>query len=121
MSMDGLIARLCKQTAVYWGTPVEDGYGGCTFADPVEIACRWEDKKEVYMSGSGEQLVSLAVVYVTQDVDEKGWLYLGLLTDFDSSLDTSKPKALSGTFEIKRFDKSPSLLVSTDCIRKVYL
>ena len=33
--MDSLLTRFANQTAVYWGSPVDDGYGGKTYADPV--------------------------------------------------------------------------------------
>ena len=39
--------RFCVETAVYWGNPQNDGYGGFTFDTPVEIKCRWEEKSEV--------------------------------------------------------------------------
>jgi len=38
--------NLLRQTAVYWGSPVNDGYGGKTFAAPVEVQCRWMIKQE---------------------------------------------------------------------------
>ena len=78
MGMESFIARLCTQTAVYWGTPVDDGYGTKTFADPVEISCRWEDIVDRINRVGGrleEEIISKAQVYVTQDVDERGYLY----------------------------------------------
>jgi hypothetical protein len=80
-SITGLLARNCKQRAVYWGSPVEDGQGGKTFAAPVEIACRWEEMNQIVSDAKGSELTSRAVVYVLQDVDEEGFLYLGDLLD----------------------------------------
>ena len=112
MGIENLIARLCTQTAVYWGSPVADGYGGKTLADPVEISCRWEDRVEkisiVTASRLGEEIVSKAQVFVTEDVEELGWLFLGDLDDLDSD-EEADPMTVDGAYEIKRFDKTPVL------------
>ena len=73
MGIENFITRTCSQTAVYWGTPVADGYGGKTFVDPVEISCRWENRVEKISrvgSRTGEEIISQARVFVTQDVNE---------------------------------------------------
>ena len=44
MSITNFILRMSKHTAVYWGSPQEDGYGGRTYAQPVEIQCHWQQK-----------------------------------------------------------------------------
>lgn len=119
--IDNSIVRLCTQTAVYWGTPMNDGYGTFTFKDPVEINCRWEDKKEVYSGSDNKELVSRAVITVLQDLDEEGYLYLGELDDFDSAADISNPKIILKAYEIKRFDKIPELGSTNKYLRKIYL
>lgn len=123
MGIEDFIVKKCKQTAVYWGDPVEDGYGGMSFGSmyPIEIDCRWEDKREVYTTSDGRELVSRSIVYVTIDLDEQGYLYLGNLDDFESSQDLTNPKTIENAFEIKRFDKSPSLNKITEFTRKAYL
>lgn len=100
--------RNLNQTAVYWGTPVDDGDGGLTFADPVEIDCRWVDISEVITAASGEQIVSRAKVRVNQDLDERGMLYLGTLADLDSTQE-GDPLSVDGAHEIRRFDKIPTI------------
>ena len=64
MGIANLLTRTCTQTAVYWGTPVDDGYGGRTFADPVEISCRWEDKNQKLTASNGEEFISRSRVFV---------------------------------------------------------
>jgi len=124
MSIVTNIERLCKQTAVYWGDPTSDGEGGYTYDDPVEVKCRWEYTKEVFTRIGGgnvsEQLISNAIVYVLQDVDEQGLLFLGELDDLDSA-DEESPKEVSSVYKIERFDKIPRLGSTTEFIRKVYL
>ena len=123
MGMESFIARLCTQKCVYWGTPVEDGYGGKTFADPVEISCRWEDTIELVSrvgSRLGEEVVSQARVYITQDVDEQGYLYLGTLDDLDSDEETD-PTTIEKAYSIVRFDKVPAMRSTNEFLRKAYL
>ena len=96
------------QTAVYWGSPTNDGYGGFTYADPVEISCRWEYKRELFMDNEGRQLISNAGVQVSQDLDIQGLLFLGDLDDLDSDQEES-PIGVDGVFEIKQLDKIPTI------------
>jgi len=121
-----MMIRNCPQTCVYWGTPVEDGYGGKTFADPVEIMCRWEDKAQLIRLDDGNEISSRAVVYVLQDVDMEGVMYLGTLDDLYDLAESSagaldNPKEFDGAYVIKKFEKSPLLGSTTDFYRKVWL
>jgi hypothetical protein len=122
MSITGILTGSCVQTAVYWGSPVDDGYGGKTFDLPVEIKCRWEDGYRSILGNNGATIGSLARVYVLEDLDEEGFLYLGTLADLD--LDSSgyiDPKEVDKAWIIKRFEKSPALKSTTVFVRKVYL
>ena len=124
MGIEALIARMCTQTAVYWGSPVHDGYGGKTYADPVEISCRWEDRVEkistISTSKLGEEIISKAQVFTTQDVEEMGWLFLGDLDDLDSD-EEADPMTVDGAYEIKRFDKTPAMRSTTEFSRVAYI
>lgn len=122
MGIENYITRLCVQTAVYWGTPVKDGEGGFTFADAVEIKCHWEDVKEVLTRAGdkqGQELISKTRVYLTQDVEEQGYLYLGELDDLDS--DTSDPRSIDGAHVIVKFNKTAAIRSTSDFLRKAYL
>lgn len=126
MGIEDTISRACKQTAVYWNKPTNDGYGGMTFdsAYPMEIDCRWEDTTEaITMRGESRKSVEVvckAVVYVTEDLEEEGWLFLGELTDL-SSAEEDDPMSVDGAYQIKRFDKTPALGSTTVFIRKAYV
>jgi hypothetical protein len=111
--------RQLNQTAVYWATPSADGYGGYTWDNPVEISCRWEDTIQVITDSNGEEIVSRAVVYLDQDVDENGVLFLGSLTDLDSTQEAD-PMTADSAYRIRRFDKVPNIK-GTDFLRKAYL
>jgi hypothetical protein len=128
MSITGLFARTCNQTAVYWGSPVNDGTGGKTFAEPVEIACRYEDMTQIVTDAKGVESTSRAVVYLLQDVDEEGYLYLGTLeslydayADESSAGDIVNPSGITGAYVIKRFQKTPVLGNASEFLRKAYL
>ncbi|NIP54636.1 hypothetical protein GWN42_05010 [candidate division KSB1 bacterium] len=114
--------RLLNQTAVYWGSPVEDGSGGYTYADPVEISCRWVEKNEVITVNTGDELVSRSQVQIAQDVDEEGLLFLGDLDDLDSS-EEDDPSTVEAAYRIRKFDKIPTIRAGKTqrYFRKAYL
>jgi hypothetical protein len=126
MSFTTLLTRTCKQTCVFWGSPNEDGYAGQTWANPIELKCRWEDKEQLLQLDDGTQISSRAVVYVLQDVDLEGMMYLGTLDDLYDIADSSmgaldNPKEFDKAYVIKKFEKSPALGSTTDFVRKVWL
>jgi len=111
---------------VYWGSPQDDGYGGKVFANAKELAVRWEDKEQLIRQDDGIEISSRAIVYVLQDVDLEGMMYLGTLDDlYDISESSagalSNPKEFDKTYVIKKFEKSPALGSTTDFVRKVWL
>lgn len=106
-----------KQTAVYWGNPQPTGIGGYTFDDPVEIVCRWSIKQKLFVDNTGRERLSAAIVYVNQDLDREGYLYLGELADLSSA---PTPANTDDALMIRRFDKSPDRRV-TRFVRKAWL
>jgi hypothetical protein len=122
-------ARFCVQIAVYWGTPVNDGFGGFTFAEPIELkppnGVRWEEKTEVdigwFSSGfPANVLLSKASVMVTQDLDLNGFLYLGSLDDLDEE-NLVNPLTKKGAYVIHRFDKIPMVRKTDEFVRIAWL
>ena len=140
-SITGLLNRTCRQKAVYWGSPRTNGLGrGMTFADPVEVNCRWEEMEQVVTDARGVEVTSRAQVFLLQDVDEEGYLFLGTLADLgspsgvsltcdmttitcDASLTSSStdPTVITGAYIIKRVQKTPALGSSSVFFRKAYL
>lgn len=106
MGIQDIITTLCDQTAVYWGNPIKDGFGGYAFDDAVEINCVWEDTTELIRDSQGNEITSRAKVFVVQDLDEEGYLYLGSLDDLESA---PVPSEVEKAFQIKRFDKTKAL------------
>ena len=123
MGIEKFIQKVCVQTAVYWGNPKSDGYGGMTFDDPVDILCRWDvgssKLPNVIGDGRGNEIITRAEILVTQDLDEQGWLYLGSLSELDP--ESNDPKLVDGAYEIKRFDKIPMIKKTDVFVRKAYI
>ncbi len=116
---DILGEKFLQQTAVYWASPKTDGIGGFTWADPVEIKCRWTDSTNVVTGRDGQELVSRAFVLVDRDLEEQGVLFLGTLLELDSTQEDD-PTELDGALLIKRFDKIPDIPAKL-FLRKAFL
>jgi hypothetical protein len=104
---------LLKQTAVYWGNPTSDGYGGRTFDSPIEISVRWSKKQELFIDSTGQEVTSSAVVHVDRDLDIGGYLSLTISEEAD-------PLSIDTAYEIRGWAKIPSL-GATEYVRKVWL
>lgn len=107
-----------NQYAVYWGNPTPNGRGGFTFDDPVEIECRWVQKTELFVTWEGREERSQALVWLDQDVEINGYLWLGRYSALDSSSVT--PDNVSGALRIRNFHKIPSLKAD-EYARKAWL
>jgi hypothetical protein len=91
-----------------------------TYDDPVEIECRWEDRDQVILDNHGEEILSRAVVFVTQQLDYNGRLFLGTLADLDSD-QGSDPASVEEAHIIKRFEKVPGVSSTTVFLYCAYL
>lgn len=134
MAIAAFIRSTLVQKAVYWGNPQNNGYGGMTFDDPVEIDCRWEQLAQILGTVTGNQVVGYqdiprAVIFVDQVLDEEGMIYLGTLDDIanldDSSGDSSggwyDPQKIVGAYIVKRFKKIPAVRSTTEYLYVGYL
>lgn len=100
-----IISKMRKQTAVYWGPPVESGDGDQTYPDPVEIECRWEDVNGAVLSFPSNDVLNDSTVYSDRDLEVNGYLYLGTLSEVDGLTPDEVPLAR----RIKGFSKLPNL------------
>jgi len=114
-----IISKMLKQKAVYWElSSVEfDNYGQPIPSTPIEIDVRWEDVSEEFLDANGTMQLSKAKVYVDRDVELGGVLMLG---ELDSSVDEDNPKENENAWEIRRFEKLPTLK-ATQFLRTCYL
>lgn len=105
--------RNMKQTATYWAPGALDGYGNVSFAAPVEVKVRWQDKSELFRGDDAQEYTSSAVVYPAQELEKKGYLYLG------SSV-VADPRDVEGSREIRQKGASPALK-NDRTLQKVWL
>lgn len=119
--MDTLRSSLV-QKAVYWGNPVNNGYNKFTYDAPIEIDCRWEGKQQLLRTweGTGTNLTYIGIVWVNQDLDENGCLFLGTLDDLDSDT-IEEPLSMDTVYRIQQFEKLPRLRSTTEFIRRAFL
>lgn len=88
------------ETLTYWPPGGNDGYGGTAYGNPVPVAGRWQDKRVLFRDAQGREVVSDAVVYVSQALELAGMLYRGVSTALNP---------VAGAKEIRDVQQSPSL------------
>jgi hypothetical protein len=108
-----------NQTLVYWGPAGVNGFGESLFQDPVELACRWEDKRELFRNKEGQEVMSSSVVYPVSAVSLGGYLFLGTLADL-SSAEEDNPRLVQNAKEVRSTGAS-SNLKGTEWVYKAWL
>lgn len=108
---DVFLGRLLKQRAIYWdwttiALPDQDTEGQKIYSAPVEIKCRFELQPMEFLDKDGNKSDTNAKVFADRDLKELGLLWLGKLSDLPNIRDPFKN---IGVFEIRKFDKIPSL------------
>jgi len=97
--------RKLPDVATYFGSPTTDGFGAVTFATPVLINCRWSEANIKFMTATGDEAVSRAVIHTDQDLDVGGYLYHGELNT-NTVLD---PSTIKKAYPIRQFLVSPDI------------
>lgn len=111
------VKKNLKQTAVYWPKESDDEYGAPTWADPMEIKCRWENTDDEFINTQGTTEKAKAKIYADRDLTLGGVLLLGTL---DQVTDYASPKDNDGAWEIKSVGRLPNLK-GTKFLRTVYI
>ena len=78
-------ARKHKQTLTYWAPSTRDTFGDITFGAPATQLGRWEERTDIFVNGNGAEQKSAAVAFLTSDVAENGYLFLGTSAAVDPS------------------------------------
>jgi len=100
--------------ATYWAPGTPDGFGQGSFAAPVPVACRWEDKSIMFVSpATGKQEISTSRVFLDRSVALDGMLLLGTSVATD-------PKTVTGAQRIAAV-KRISDLTDSSTLYTVYL
>lgn len=88
-------------TLVYWAPNKSDRYGFARLADPVEMACRWEDAtQEAGVNPDGMTLYSSAVIYLQTVLLVGGFVMRGTIDDVEDSAFPTDPTVDSRVREI---------------------
>jgi len=116
----GYIIKNHKQDIVYWANPTPTKFGSFTYTAPVDLKGRWEDRQVVFMDKEGKELTSKSIIYLGQDIDLGGFLYLGTLASIASAIDETHPKNVDGAEEIRGYTKIPNIR-GTDFERKAFI
>ncbi len=112
----GVAKRFMNQKAIYWAPSELDRHGKPTWANPIEIDCRWDDMAEEIIGPNGEQILSRAQLIVDRDLELKGKLKLG---DLDSTIEDD-PNDNKDAWEIIQVPKTPDRK-GTKFLREAYL
>lgn len=115
--------KFAVETFVYWGNPVDDGYGGFTFDAPVEMKCRWENKREIMLDQAGREFTcNASLLLVDIDVELEGRCYRGTIQELvDAGEDINKPVGIKEVYMVRRFDRIPMVRKNDEFVRTAYL
>lgn len=92
-----------NQTLTYWAPSTKtDLYGKPASSTPVQFKCRWEDRREQLKDKKGEELISKSRVFLIEDVEEDGYVFLGVSTEAD-------PTTVKDAWEIQCKARQPDL------------
>jgi len=131
MSLKSQLRRVLNQKALYWAPLGNNQFNEKSYASPVVVKVRWEDKREEIINASGTRVISNSRLYMGSDVVEGGFVFLLLggakppstMTDQDlinSVPNRLDPTQLENAREIYRVEKLPDRKV-TEFLRTVYL
>ena len=126
--VEKVISKFAVQTALYWGNPTPDHFGGASYDNPVEFSCRWEDSNELKIWRQGTELHSSSIILTNKEMVIEGWCFLGTLTELDDLIATNsavliknKPETIPGAFIIREKRKIPMVKSTNDFVRLYYL
>lgn len=111
-----IIKRMRRQTAILWTRGAPDRFGRYTFAEPIEIKCRWDDTTEEFVNPKGQKQIGRSVVYVDRVIAPGDRLKRG---DLDSSA-VDDPLDDTLAYEVQRVDQNPNLK-ATEFLITAYL
>ena len=83
--------------AVYWAPGAPDGFGGETYATPVDIKCRIQVRSHRPPAGSDNSFTTDTIVYTDRAVGKGGWIWEGTVATLINVL----PQQCTGALRIK--------------------
>jgi len=101
------------QIATYWDPASVNEFNEKVFAASIEISVRWEERTKETITPEGEVVTFGSVVFMAEDLERNGYLFLGSSPETD-------PLILTNAHRILRISKIPSLK-GFRFIRRVWL
>ena len=102
-----------RQKITYWKKTGVDGYNEESYAAPVTLKARWEDRSSVVLNNFGVEVISMSRVYLAQDVIVDDYLMNGISTATD-------PRKINEAFRVLNFRKVPDL-TATNFERRAFV
>ena len=110
-----MLTRRLNQEVTHWPLTGSDAYGGFTFGEPQLLSGRWEEKQELFITPDNEEVLSMSICYLMDDIDTGDFLAEG---DHTTVLD---PGTLHGTaYRVRNYSKVTDLR-ALNALRKAWL
>jgi hypothetical protein len=91
-----------RENITYWSAGALDGFGKPTFGSPTTIPARWEQVTELFIDNTGNEVRSMAKVFLGQAVSNGDYLYKGVSSATD-------PTTVDGAYEVRQYKEIPGL------------
>jgi hypothetical protein len=72
--------RNLRQKLTYWEVVSYDQYNKPTFADPIQLNCRWEDVAEAVIDKYGAEIISKSRIFLAVPIRVQGYVLPGEYT-----------------------------------------
>lgn len=104
------LRRYLKDKLVYWAKDGSAAQGQSKYRQPVEIACRWDDKQTQELMPDMRVVTyeSMILVHTDSGIESQGLVYHGTLEEVKNTLKVlfpSVPSTKQGGREIKKVNK----------------
>jgi hypothetical protein len=101
----GIITKVQKQTLVYWAYSGSDLFGQPTYANPVQMTCRWDDMVKQVFTPEGSPVFSKIELITKKRLEPKGLVWKGTLAKFTAGL---RPDNSTGVHEVLAASSTPN-------------
>lgn len=118
-SLGNVIKRFTKQKLVYWRKIASDNFGQPTYAEAVELKCRWEDTQKEIILPDGRTVLSKGYILLASNLEVGSLVFLGTIDQDPKHLDRpywkglpnypKPPTVLLGGREIMKSNATPDL------------
>ncbi len=87
-----------KESITYWDATGVDNFGDPTFASPITVKAKWEERTEIFINAEGQEERSRSVIYVDSNLITGGYIFRGISTVAD-------PRTVDDAYLIKDYRK----------------